>query len=273
MKALTKNLIKALLKPRAANTHKGSFGHSLLIAGSKNYMGAAVISAKACLRAGTGLLTVNIPKKERLVLQVALPESIVSIRTKGIDVEKFSCIGIGPGIGIGKTSTHVLNHVLHQFKGAMVLDADALNIVAKNPPMLSSIKEGTILTPHPKEFDRLFGTHNTIEERIQAAITKAKSLNLVIVLKGHQTLVTYKGEVFINTTGNAGLAKGGSGDALTGIITALLAQGYEPFSAAKIAVYLHGLAADIALKNESMESLLITDVIACLSMAFKTTMQ
>jgi hydroxyethylthiazole kinase-like uncharacterized protein yjeF len=151
----------------------------------------------------------------------------------------------------------------------LVLDADALNMIAADKKLFKKIPERIIITPHPKEFDRIFGTHKTTQERINTAIKQAEKYNIVIVLKGHKTLITYEGGTFFNPTGNAGLAKGGSGDALTGIITAFLAQGYEPFTAAKIGVYLHGLAADIALKEQSMESMLITDVIECLGTAFK----
>jgi len=224
MKKLTKHLIKSLLKPRQESSNKGTYGHALIVAGTKKRMGCAIIAAKACLRSGTGLLTVNVPQNERFTLQTSV-------------------------------------------------DADALNIIASNKKLLSKIPKKSIITPHPKEFDRLFGKHKNIEERINTAIKKAKELDIVIVLKGHKTIVTFVGKTFINTTGNAGLAKGGSGDALTGIITAFLAQGHEPFNAAKQGIYLHRLAADIALKNQSMESMLITDVIESLGQAFKHVMK
>jgi NAD(P)H-hydrate epimerase len=150
-----------------------------------------------------------------------------------------------------------------------VLDAYALNLLSVHTNLFAKVKEGTIVTPHPKEFDRLFGIHENSRQRTATAIEQAKERKLVIVLKGHQTLVTNGSESFLNTTGNAGLAKGGSGDALTGIITALLAQGYNSFDAAKIGVYLHGTAADIALAKQSMESMLITDVIESIGDAFK----
>jgi NAD(P)H-hydrate epimerase len=149
------------------------------------------------------------------------------------------------------------------------LDADALNIVAAHKKLLAKIPAGTVLTAHPKEFDRLFGNHATLEERVATAIKKSVEYNVVLVLKGHETVVTFNGECFINTTGNAGLAKAGSGDALTGIITAFLAQGYNPFDAAKLGVFVHGFAADFTLHQQSMESMLITDVIECLGTAFK----
>ena len=273
MQNLTKQHITTLLKPREANSHKGTYGHALLIAGNKYKMGAALIAAKACLRSGAGLLTVNIPSEERFILQTAIPEAMLFARedTK-YDVNNFSAIGIGPGIGTEEDAKKLLKQTLTDCNQPLLLDADALNILAADKSLLSLLKSNTILTPHPTEFDRLFGEHTSVEARQEIAIQKAKEYNIVIVLKDYQTLITYKNESFLNTTGNAGLAKGGSGDALTGIITAFLAQGYEPFVAAQISVYLHGLAADIALHIQSMESLLISDVIQFLGEAFKRTL-
>ncbi|HXU28721.1 MAG TPA: NAD(P)H-hydrate dehydratase [Bacteroidia bacterium] len=274
MKTLTKQNIKLLLKPREVNSHKGNHGHALIVAGSKGKMGAAVIAAKACLRAGVGLLTVNVPKNERAILQTSIPEAMLEMREDAKqNATNFSVIGVGSGIGVGKHSEDLLVNIITKIDKPLVLDADALNIIASNKKLLSKIPKGTILTPHPKEFDRLFGNHKNDEERINVAIKKAKQHNIIIVLKGHKTLITYAGETFLNTSGNAGLAKGGSGDALTGIITAFLAQGYEPKVAAKLGVYLHGLAADIALQNQSMESMLITDVIEYMGKAFKNVMK
>ena len=163
----------------------------------------------------------------------------------------------------------MLSHLLSEYSKSLVLDADALNIISTHKNLLEKIPPNTIITPHPKEFDRLFGDHKSAEERTKTAIEKALQLGIVIVLKGHKTTITHDGNTFLNSTGNPGLAKGGSGDALTGIVTALLSQGYEPFEAAKIGVYLHGLSADLALENQSFESMLITDVIEYLGQAFK----
>ena len=273
MQDLTKQHIQQLLKPREANSHKGTYGHALIIAGNKYKIGAAVIAAKACLRSGVGLLTVNIPEDERAIIQTAIPEAMLSARESAKhDINDFSAIGIGPGIGTEKDAVKLLTEILKSSNMPMVLDADALNIMAAEKDILPLINAGSILTPHPKEFDRLFGEHDSAEDRIQTAIQKAKELNIVIVLKDHKTIITYNDDTFQNTTGNAGLAKGGSGDALTGIITALVAQGYASFTAAKIGVYLHGLAADIAKQNQSMESMLITDVIEYLGKAFKESL-
>nr|WP_314834446.1 NAD(P)H-hydrate dehydratase [uncultured Flavobacterium sp.] len=274
MKALSKSYIKSILKPREASSHKGSHGHALLIAGSKGFMGSSVIASRACLRSGAGLLTVNIPEEERFILQTAIPEAMLVMRENTIsDLNNFSAIGIGPGLGTGKESVEILVSILNDFNKRILLDADALNCISSNKSLLEKIPKETIITPHPKEFDRLFGTHKDNNERMNTAIQKSKELKITIVLKGHHTLITYNGDTFYNTTGNAGLAKGGSGDALTGIILSFLAQGYDPFGAAKLGVYLHGFAADLTLKKQSMESMLITDVIESLGKALKKTME
>jgi NAD(P)H-hydrate epimerase len=270
MKKHSKNIVSSLLNPRAANTHKGSYGHCLIIAGSIGKMGAAVIAAKACLRSGVGLLTVNIPQKERTILQVAIPEAMLIMREdKALNMAAFNAIAIGPGIGITPSNKKLLAQIIIKTTQPLLLDADALNIIASNKKLLSLLKNGTIITPHPKEFDRLFGEHQNQNERIKKAQIKAKQYNIVIVLKDYHTTIANATEAYINTTGNAGLAKGGSGDALTGIIIAFLAQGYAAFDAARLGVYIHGIAADIALDQQSMESMLITDVIDCLGKAFK----
>lgn len=273
MQQLTKQHIATLLKTRSADSHKGTFGHALLIAGNTYKMGAAVIAARACLRAGAGLLTVNIPKEERSILQTAVPESMLSAREEKINCNDFSAVGIGCGIGTNDHEIKLIEQLVSTCNKPLLLDADALNIISANKDLFSKLPANTVITPHPKEFDRLFGEHNSVEERRETAVQKAKELNIVIVLKGNQTLITFNNESYLNTTGNAGLAKGGSGDALTGIITALLAQGYTAFDATQIGVFIHGLAADITLHSQSMESMLITDVIEHLGLAFKCMLE
>ncbi len=270
MKKITKKHIRTIIPLRKKDSHKGSYGHSLLIAGNTGTMGAAVIAAKACLRTGTGLLTVNVPKDERVVLQTSVPEAMVSLREEHPDLSNICAIGIGPGLGTGSPQHVLVKGTLKNSHCPLVLDADALNIVAGDTSLWKLVPASTIITPHPKEFDRLFGEHKHHEERMKTAITKASELNLVIILKGHHSLITSGTHSFYNTTGNAGLAKGGSGDALTGMITAFLAQGSKPLDAALSAVYLHGLAADLSLEEQSMESMLITDVIHNIGNAFKT---
>jgi NAD(P)H-hydrate epimerase len=262
--------IKSILKTRNEDSHKGTFGHALLFAGSKGKMGAAVISSKACLRSGVGLLTVNIPEDERSILQTSLPEAMLQFRAEEkIDLSVFSAIAIGPAFGIDEVAVHLLRKIIPLVNQSIVFDADALTILSIEKDSLNQLPTNSILTPHPKEFDRLFGEHFSLEDRQKTAIQKAKELNCVIVLKGNKTFITNGIESFVNETGNSGLAKGGSGDALTGIIVSLLAQKYSTIDAAKLGVYVHGLAADITLKNQSEESMLISDVIENLGLAFK----
>jgi len=270
MNMLTNTEIRSLLKERAATSNKSDYGHGLIIAGKRGMMGAAVVSAKAAVRSGVGLLTVCVPFEERMILQVAIPEAMLMTREDDhYKLERFTGIGIGPGIGTDPVPEEVLISVMIESKSPMVLDADALTIISDNKKLLESIPEETIITPHTGEFDRLFGAHETNEERINTAISQAQKYNLIIILKGHPTAIITSKEVFYNPTGNAGLAKGGSGDALTGLLTSFLAQGYTPVNAAKLAVFLHGLAADITLNDQSSESMIISDVIDNFGKAFK----
>jgi hydroxyethylthiazole kinase-like uncharacterized protein yjeF len=269
MRSLSHKFIHKLLKPRKADSHKGDHGHALLIAGSKGRMGAAVIAAKACLRTGSGLLTVIVPPDERAILQIAVPEAMLWMQDEKIDITRFSALGFGPAAGTDAASVATVKKILSDYHIPLLIDADALTVLSANPELLEKVPAGTVLTPHPKEFDRLFGEHPNETARRETAVNIAGEMNIVIVLKGHHTLITNGKQSFLNSTGNSGLAKGGSGDALTGIITAFLAQGYEPLHAAIIGVYIHGLAADMAFKDQSTESMLITDAIDYLGKAFK----
>ena len=260
--------IKNSYKKRPCDSHKGSHGHALLIAGSSDKIGAAVIASKACLRSGVGLLTVAFYPENKNVLFNSIPEAMYANSCVMNDLSPYNAIGIGPGIGVDEISLQYI-YELFENKLPVVFDADALNIIAKYKIDWKHFNFPFVLTPHPKEFDRLFGEHHSESERRNTAIQKNKELNCVIVLKGHKTFITDGIQNFENTTGNSGLAKGGSGDALTGIITSFLAQGYTTLEAAKLGVYLHGLAADITLQTQSEESMLITDVIENLGLAFK----
>ena len=269
-------IIHSIYKPRNRFAHKGSFGHALLVAGSYGKMGAAVLSARACLRSGAGLLTCHIPKCGYDILQSTVPEAMLmtdfnsSFITKiDDDLTKYEAIGIGPGIGIAAETKKMLKELFKNYSSPIVLDADALNIIASQKGLLKSIPPGSILTPHPKEFERLFGKAENDFDRIQLALQKAKELNVVIVLKGHYTLIaTPGGKGYFNSTGNAGMATAGSGDVLTGILTGLLAQGYSSVETAIIGVYLHGLAGDFAAKEFSMEAMVAGDIIDALGSAF-----
>ncbi len=261
--------IKNSYKKRPCDSHKGSHGHALLIAGSTDKMGAAIIASKACLRSGVGLLTVAFYPENKNVLFNSIPEAMYADFCVMNDLSPYQAIGIGPGIGVDEISLQYI-YELYENKLPVVFDADALNIIAKYKIDWKHFNFPFVLTPHPKEFDRLFSELNSESERRNTAIQKAKELNCVIVLKGHKTFITDGIQNFENITGNSGLAKGGSGDALTGIITSFLAQGYTTLEAAKLGVYLHGLAADITLQTQSEESMLITDVIENIGLAFKS---
>lgn len=269
-------IIQSIYKPRNRFAHKGSFGHALLAAGSYGKIGAAVLAAKACLRSGAGLLTCFIPNCGYEILQTAVPEAMVmtdfnsSFLTKiDADLTIYRAIGIGPGIGTASETRRLLQELFAAYRNPMVIDADALNAIALEKELLQLVPAGSILTPHPKEFERLFGETSNDFARIELALQKAKELDGVIVLKGHHTLIaTPGGRAFFNSTGNAGMASGGTGDVLTGILTGLLAQGYGPVEAAILGVYLHGLAGDIAASELSAEAMAAGDIIRHLGKAF-----
>lgn len=261
--------ILSFFKKRNNQSHKGDHGHALIIAGSHDKMGAALIASKACLRSGVGLLTAMIPNENLNSLFIHVPEAMCLNQAESHNFNEYNAIGIGPGLGVNEYGLKLVQSLFETNTSPVVFDADALNIISEYQIGWKNFKSSFILTPHPKEFDRLFGMHFNDDERKQTAIEKAKELNCVIVLKGHRTFITDGQKVFYNTTGNAGLAKGGSGDALTGMITAFLAQGYTTLEASLLGVFVHGLAADITLKDQSEESMLITDVIANIGKAFK----
>ena len=278
LELIDENVIRSIYKPRNRFGHKGSFGHALIVAGSYGKIGAAILSAKACLRSGVGLLSCHIPKCGYDILQTTIPEAMVmtdfnsSFNTKiDDDFTKYKAIGIGPGIGTASETKMMLREIFEKYKLPVVLDADALNSIASQKDMLKLIPANSILTPHPKEFERLFGETANEFDRIDLASQKAKELNVIVVLKGHHTFIaTPDGNNFFNSTGNAGMATGGSGDVLTGIITGLLAQGYTSAESAILGVYLHGLAGDIAAKKYSMEAMIAGDIIESLKEVYRT---
>lgn len=260
-----------LYQPRKAFAHKGDFGHALIIGGAEGKTGAAIIAGECCLRSGAGLTSVHLLSGDYTAINSRCPEVMTLAGDELVkkNLSRFSAIGAGPGLGTDDIALHIISLLLDNFNGPMVFDADALNIFSQNKEWLSRLPSSTILTPHPKEFDRLFGEHPDDFARIASALHRSRELNIVIVLKGHHTLIAANGEGFFNTTGNAGLAKGGSGDALTGIITALLAQDYSPVAAAKLGVFIHGLSADLALEFQSYESVLASDICKYSGRAFK----
>lgn len=260
--------ISTHIKNRKKYSHKGSYGHALIISGARGKMGAAVLCGGACLRSGVGLLTMHIPNCGVDIIQTSIPEAMCSIDTHAHhlsilpDLSKYSSIGIGPGVGQSKETKEALIHLLRTTSIPLVLDADALNILSEDQSCLALIPEGSVLTPHPKEFERLVGVWNDSLERLEKQKAFARIHQCIVVLKDADTIIVdAMGNVYINTTGNAGMATGGSGDVLTGIITGLVAQKYSTLEAALIGVYYHGLAGDQAAAVKGMNALIASDII------------
>ncbi len=272
---IDKKIVQQIYTPRNSFSHKGNFGHALLIAGSYGKIGAAVLSARSCLRSGVGLLTIHVPKCGYEIMQGRVPEAMVATDFNSSfctrvedDLNKYKTIGIGPGLGTAAETRSMLKELLTTYNRPLVIDADALNILSQVKGQ--DIPAGSVITPHPKEFERLFGSSSNDFERMELAMRKAKELSIIIVLKGHHTLIALpEGKGFFNSTGNAGMATGGSGDVLTGLLTGLIAQGYAPDKAAILGVYLHGMAGDIAAKKLSMEAMIAGDIVESLGDAFK----
>ena len=267
--------IKTILKPRAKFSHKGTFGHALLIAGSKGKMGAAILSAKACLRAGAGLLTVHIPAKGLEIMQTALPEAMCSTSDENDfiadvpELSTYNAIGIGPGLGMEKQTQNTLKLLIQNANFPLVIDADALNILSENKTWLAFLPQESILTPHPKEFERLVGKWDSDEERLEMQRQFAVKHQINVVLKGANTAIALpNGDVYFNSTGNEGMATAGSGDVLTGIITSLIAQRYSSSEAAILGVYLHGLAGDVAKENLTEFGMLASDIVDAIPKAY-----
>ncbi|HMC96298.1 MAG TPA: NAD(P)H-hydrate dehydratase [Flavobacteriales bacterium] len=265
------------LRPRARFAHKGTFGHALVVAGGSGHAGAAVLATRAALRSGAGLVTTHVPGTCEPIVQVLAPEAMCSADpsdeavTTLPKVGNFSAIGIGPGLGMAPDTALVIKRLLQDRPAPLVIDADALNILAQEPTWLAFLPPGTILTPHPKEFDRLAGRSlGSGYERLELAREMALKNRCVVVLKGAWTAICDPlGQVFFNPTGDPGMAKGGSGDALTGLLTGLLAQGYPPLPAALLGVYLHGLAGDIAAHGLGMDGMTVGDLIEALPRAWQ----
>lgn len=266
--------IKPLIKKRDKFVEKRALGHAIIIGGNEGKIGAILLATKSCIKCGAGLTSALLLSKQSHSLNSYLPEAMteqLSIIEEVKNFKKFTAIGIGPGLDTTNESLSILKFVLSSCKNLpLVIDADGLNLIAKNKELLNILPENTIITPHQREFDRLFGNHNNSYERFLTASKIAKSLKIIIVLKGAHTQIHLPdGRVYFNSTGNPGMATGGMGDVLTGIITSFLAQSYSPEDAAKYGVFIHGLAADLALSNQSYETLMPSDVIDNLPTAFK----
>lgn len=264
----TEDMAMPILRKRTKFSHKGTYGHALLVAGSTGKTGAALLAAEACLRTGVGLLTAHLPKDALLPMQIYLPEAMTSIDksethcTEIDDIIPYTAIGVGPGIGKNAETATLLKKIIQEATQPLVLDADALNIISENPTWLSFLPDNTILTPHPKEFERLFGKTNNSYERLELQRKMSVIHNIIIVLKGAHTAITFpNGTCFFNSTGNPGMATAGSGDVLTGMILSLLAQRYTPQEAALLGVYLHGKAGDEAAKEIGENSMIARDIV------------
>lgn len=268
----TEDVAMPILRKRSKFSHKGTYGHALLVAGSEGKTGAALLSAEACLRTGVGLLTAHLPKSAVLPMQIYLPEAMIDIDKSDAhcseinDILSYTAIGAGPGLGKDAETVIALKKIIQEATVPLVLDADALNIIADNPTWLSFLPDKTILTPHPKEFERLFGKTYNSYERLEIQRKMSAVHNIIIVLKGAHTAITFpNGSCFFNSTGTPGMATAGSGDVLTGMILSLLAQRYMPEEAALLGVYLHGKAGDKATEEKGEMSMIARDIIRNIS--------
>ncbi|MEN9908732.1 MAG: hypothetical protein RLZZ540_1881 [Bacteroidota bacterium] len=271
---IDKKEILKYYKPIAVNTHKGIQGHTLIIGGSYGKIGAVCLSSKAALKTGCGLVTAFVPKCGYEIVQIAIPEVMVLTDVKKRCISNISfdlqpnAIGIGPGIGQNEVTQKAFLKFLKTNTIPLVVDADALNILSQNKAWFLLLSSRTILTPHPKELERLIGKWTSEEEKFEKTISFSLQYNVIIVMKGAPTHVIDGETIYKNTTGNPALATAGSGDVLAGIITSFLAQAYEPLQAAILGVYLHGLTADIALPKTGFQSFIASDSIDNLGEAF-----
>ena len=267
--------VRPLMLPRSPFAHKGTMGNALVIAGSYGMAGAAILATEACLRSGAGKVTVKTPRKNVPIMQTAVPEAVLMIDreetafTEAIDTEDFQAVGIGPGLGTSEQTAIAIISQLRRTQAPIVCDADAINILGNHRAWMQQLPKDIIMTPHPKEFDRLEGHSVDSYERLSKARDLSQRLQAYIILKGrYSALCCPDGHIVFNTTGNAGMATAGSGDVLTGILTGLLARGYSRRNACVVGMYLHGLAGDFAAEEVGEESLMARDIIRCLPKAF-----
>ena len=265
---VTASAVQQLLRPRDPISHKGDYGHALLYAGSLGMAGAAVLASRACLRSGVGLLTVCTPSCNNDILQISVPEAMTlsddDMYANPV-LDRYNAIGAGPGLGQGAAQAALLGRLMRSATCPMVLDADALNIISQDNSLLEAIPAGSVITPHPGELRRLVGNTSSHKELVERAALLASKYGITVVVKGAPTVtVTPDGTAYVNTTGNPGMATGGSGDVLTGIVLALLAQGFDQNQAAFMAVYIHGLAGDTAATSLGMTAMTSADIVSSL---------
>ena len=249
-------------------SHKGNRGHLGLIAGSKGMGGAAVLAAMAANKSGVGKMTVMLPQSMHLLIHQSIPEALVADNKDLSEVTRFDALAIGPGIGTSPLANQMLIKSISSSK-PLIVDADALNLLAKDPALLNDLPKDTLLTPHIGEWERLFGKSRNDKERIITSIKNCKKFNINVLIKGHiSVLVTSEGNFYLNGTGNVGMAKAGSGDVLTGFLGGLIAQGYSSIDAGILGMFLHGLAGDFAMEVIGTDFMTATDQIHYLSKAF-----
>jgi NAD(P)H-hydrate epimerase len=272
---LTREMTGAILKPRTKFAHKGQFGHALLIAGGYGRMGASILASQACLRSGVGLLHTHVPAKGCNVIQTAVPEAMVTLDPDEAcfstlpDLGPFTAIGIGPAIGFDEKTKKGLKLLIQNTAVPLLLDADALTILGENKTWISFIPKNSVFTPHPKEFERIVGKSRDDFHRNQMQREFCIKYGVYMILKGaHTCICGPDGVCYFNTTGNPGMATGGSGDVLTGLILGLLAQNYHPLSACQLGVYIHGLAGDLAAKKLGLDSMIAGDIVMKIGKAF-----
>ena len=269
-----KNEVLPFYIPREKFSHKGTYGHSMVIGGSYGKIGAVILASNACLHAGSGLVTAYVPQCGYLPLQTALPEAMVitDVDEKNISNIIFdsspTAVGIGIGMGKDKSTVKAFSNFLDRNKAALIIDADALNILAKNTKMLKKLPSQTILTPHPKELERLIGKWKDDFDKLKRTKAFSKKYDCIVIIKGAHTCTLYDNKGYVNSTGNPGMATAGSGDVLTGVITGLVSQGYEPLKAAIFGVYLHGRAADIAIESTGYQALTASGIINAIGSAY-----
>jgi ADP-dependent NAD(P)H-hydrate dehydratase / NAD(P)H-hydrate epimerase len=268
------DFIRTLYRPRKKFSHKGDYGHALVIAGSYGRMGAAVLAGGACLKSGAGLVTLSAPSSGYHIIQTLLPEAMcvadedMNIVSNIPPLQPYNAIAVGPGIGTGDATQRALKRLIQEASCPLVLDADAINILAENPTWCDFLPKNSILTPHPKEFERLTGKTTNDYERLMHAIQFARRFQVIVVLKGcHTAVISPSGNCYFNTTGNPGMAKGGSGDVLTGVILGWMAKNYSPIDSALTGVFLHGMAGDLAQKGRGREGILARDIVDMLPKA------
>jgi hydroxyethylthiazole kinase-like uncharacterized protein yjeF len=261
-------------RPIDQHTHKGIQGHALIIGGGYGKIGSVVLASKACLKTGCGLVTAFIPKCGYEIVQISIPEVMVSTDDclryiTNINIENnFQAIGIGMGMGQDADTQSAFHNFLKSNKFPLIIDADGINILSQNKEWLDLLPNNTIITPHFKELERLVGKWESEKDKLNRVFELSLKYNLIIVVKGSPTLVVFQNEIYENTTGNQALATAGSGDVLSGIITSLLAQSYSPLDAAIMGVFLHGLTADIGAPKSSYQAFIASDIIENIGNAY-----